>query len=150
MISSSDFLVEMQRLHRLFGQEYSPDSEAGERIAKKITGWLEIWNQNFPHTNRALLKKIVDKAALEFERTPTLQQLRDIRRQLFQESKQSTSSVMFHVCDQCGGLGALRARRDGADFCFRCNMCDNWKKHMGECVPMWGDEWNDQGMVLVL
>lgn len=150
MISSSDFLIEMQRLHRLFGQEYSANSEGGERIAKKITGWLEIWNQNFPNTNRALLKKIVDKAALEFERTPTLQQLRDIRRQLFQESKQSTSSVMFHVCDQCGGLGSVSARRGGSDFCFRCNQCDNWKKQMGERVPMWGDEWRSQGMVLVL
>ncbi|MBI4208561.1 MAG: hypothetical protein HY538_02495 [Deltaproteobacteria bacterium] len=128
------FANEMERLHDALDSER--ESKGGEvRFAKKLKQWFPILRDKYP-TSKEVLKKIVDEAIEQCDRTPSLKKILEIRSDIL--ATLPKQNIEKTDCSPCSGEGYLLAWQKNPEksqyryrFAFRCPHCENGRKYRG-------------------
>lgn len=118
-----EFRACMGKLSDAFDRKEMSDSKA------------DVFFSRFKGLDKEIFDKVVDDIINSEEKFPTISKIYQYKMRYANQEQRKVRD-----CPQCGGVGAVSARRSGSkeqSYCFRCNLCDNWRGRLADRIPLW-------------
>ncbi len=140
MVTLDEFAPEIRRLH--VSQGAGMDEK---KLIEKTSAWFDLWGKFYADTGVEILRRMVDRAARQFDRVPSFGQFVALRPEVMGQDVR-VQGYGRAPCTLCAGYGFLSPAKDGYVFAFRCHSCENWK---GRCdgLPLWESGLLNEGYV---